>query len=92
MSFYDNFTKRDKISRFGKYIILKQNQFYLKLINKYSSSKKVKILEIGSGKGYFAEICKKNKFDYCAIEANYKMYRKLKNNNYNVYNQTIPPI
>jgi 2-polyprenyl-3-methyl-5-hydroxy-6-metoxy-1,4-benzoquinol methylase len=95
MSFYDNFTKRDKISKVGKLIVARQNNFFIQLILKYTPKDKkyFNILEVGPGKGYFAKECKKNKFfKYVAIEANQKIYKELKRQGFLVFNKKAPPI
>lgn len=94
MSFYDNFSKRSEISEIGKILVNKKNNFYLSLLLKYLGEKKkdIKILEIGPGKGYFAQACRNKKLNYTGIEANKKMFKKLKQKGFPVYNKFVPPI
>jgi 2-polyprenyl-3-methyl-5-hydroxy-6-metoxy-1,4-benzoquinol methylase len=92
--FYDNFEKRSKITSIGEKIVSFQNNFFVKIIlkNLPKNKKKVDILEIGPGKGYFAEECLRNKFNYIGVESNIKMFKKLKKRGFNIYNQSVPPI
>ena len=48
MSFYDNFTKRNKITKLEKLIVKRQNSFFVNFIFKYlfKDRKDIKILEI----------------------------------------------
>lgn len=94
MSFYDNFSKRNEISEIGKLLVNKKNNFYINLILKYLDNKKegIRILEIGPGKGYFAQACKNQGLNYTGIEANTKMSEKLTKEGFNIYNKFVPPI
>ena len=76
MAFYDHFidTEASKVSYLGEKSIDFQNNRFIKLIKKYyNRGGKIKLLEIGPGKGFFAKTCKKNNFSYTAIEINKKM-------------------
>ncbi|MEA2020132.1 MAG: class I SAM-dependent methyltransferase [Patescibacteria group bacterium] len=94
MSFYDNYYQRDKITRFGKFLVNNKNKFYLELILKFAKKDKenLKILEIGPGKGYFAQECVKQNINYTAIEGNDFMCKKLKEKGIKVYNKMVPPL
>lgn len=96
MGFYDNFWKSNtaSVSKIGKKIIAFQNSFFLNLIRKHSKNKSnISLLEIGPGKGFFAEYCKKNGIkNYAAIEQNKSMANSLKNKGFKVYCQRVPPI
>lgn len=50
------------------------------------------ILEIGPGLGSFAEICQKNKINYCGYEMNQAQAALLKEKGYNVNAAIVPPI
>lgn len=94
MAYYDNFLKRSKISKFGVFIVKRQNDFFIKKILKYSNNShgKIRVLEIGPGKGYFAEECRKHDFEYQCIEPNVNMYESLKKRNFKVHCFQVPPI
>lgn len=94
MSFYDNYYQRDKITSFGKFLVTKNNKFYLDLILKLAkkNEKNLKILEIGPGKGYFAQECLKQNLKYTAIEGNDFLCKKLEEKGIKVYNKMVPPL
>jgi 2-polyprenyl-3-methyl-5-hydroxy-6-metoxy-1,4-benzoquinol methylase len=50
------------------------------------------VLEIGTGFGYFAQVCKHNGVAYTGIEMNEKQTEALCNAGYDVVTATIPPI
>lgn len=50
------------------------------------------VLEIGPGKGQFADLCLKNKITYYAIEPNMKMAEELKKRGAQVIVTTVPPL
>ena len=97
MSFYDHFlkSKTSTVSPLGKRIIDHQNNYFLKLIKKYRRGKlkEMKLLEIGPGKGYFAQSCREKKIDYWAIEGNKLMADQLKKRGFkNIFHALVPPI
>jgi SAM-dependent methyltransferase len=94
MAFYDNFYKNSSITLLGKKMVNYQNRFFINLINKYfnKKNKKISVLEIGPGKGFFAEKCVNEGFDYLAIEINKGMCEKLIKRNIKVINGSVPPI
>ncbi|MFW6025681.1 MAG: class I SAM-dependent methyltransferase [Candidatus Woesearchaeota archaeon] len=95
MAHYDNFLKRDSgISKVGRWMVDRKNEEFLKLISYYHPKKlqKLKILEIGPGKGDMAKKCMEKNLDYTAIEANKTMSNNLKSKGIKVYNKTVPPI
>lgn len=95
MAFYDYFAKGDvsSISQIGRLINHRQNKFFLDLIKAFSKAHDISLLEIGPGKGYFAEKCvEEERIRYTGIEANKLMYEEIKCKGYNVYHDFVPPI
>jgi len=92
MSFYDNYNKeRPKITKLGTKLVNYRNKFFIKLIKQYKKNK-IKLLEIGPGKGYFAEQCILYGIDYEGIEGCKSLYLKLKEKGLKVYHSIVPPI
>jgi len=94
MAFYDHFLKSTtaSVSQIGEKIVNFQNKFFLGLLRKHFEKENISLLEIGPGKGYFADSCSKNNIEYTAIEANKLMASKLKEKGFRVYCQRVPPI
>jgi len=94
MTTYDYYLKSEtaNISKIGKKLVNYRNSFFINLIRQFCKSENIHILEIGPGKGYFADVCKLNKLDYTAIEGNLLMNKSLKERGYKVYNMYVPPI
>lgn len=92
MSFYDNYSSRGKVTAVGKGIISRFNNLVYKNINELvSKSKDPKILEIGGGKGSFAQLLKSKGYDYVGIEPNSKLAKQLSKFG-KVYEQLTPPV
>ena len=96
MDKFDYYFQEDiKITGIGKRIVDNQNNYYLKCIrrNIKNGKKKIKLLEIGPGKGYFTTRCQEeNDIEYHAIEANKKQVLRMKNKGFNVLQGVVPPI
>lgn len=94
MSFYDNFLQRSEISKVGKILVDRQNNFYINTIikNTPKKNKNLSVLEIGPGKGYFAKKCKESGFKYTAIEANKELCQLLQKQGFKVIHKTVPPL
>lgn len=93
MAFYDNFIKFEyaKVTKIGRLALERSNAYLIDLIKKFKNNPP-KLLEIGPGKGFFAETCFKNKINYTAIEANTLMAEMLIKKGFRVYNYLVPPI
>jgi SAM-dependent methyltransferase len=100
MSYYQNFAENLHIkeknlseveisavqNEFEEY----RNNFILNFISK---KEKIKLLEIGSGKGSFAKKCRERKnIEYFGIEPEKKLYNSLKEKKYNIKQTFVPPI
>ncbi len=87
-TFFDHF-RQNKPTRFGQWLVRKtaKSIFEFAKIKQDSS-----VLEIGPGRGTFAEICLDNGAEYWAIEANKKMAEDLENHGANVIQTLVPPL
>lgn len=95
MAFYDNFskTRNSKPTYLGFYIIEHWYNYFHKAIKHNTDKKKIHLLEIGPGKGYFASLTKKEEsIKYTAIEINEKLATKLRSDGFNVITGSVPPI
>jgi len=97
MTFYQNFAdgahiKDDKVDI--ERLLEIQNRFE-RIRNEralsYIKAKK-KLLEIGSGRGSFAKLCKKKKIEYFGVEPQVYLCKKLKKEGFKVINKKVPPI
>ena len=87
-TFYDHYSQ-DKPTRFGKWLVVGVSEriFEFAQIRQGCS-----LLEIGPGRGDFADICLNNGVDYRAIEPNEEMANALEKRGINVARNIIPPI
>lgn len=94
MATYDYYCESEtaNISKIGKKLVNYRNTYFMNLVKQFCESDDIRILEIGPGKGYFAEVCKLNKLDYTAIEGNLLMCKSLINRGYRVFNKYVPPL
>ena len=90
MSFYDHFAKR-KRNKLGLYIKRLQARKLFDLVF-HNLHEKSKILEIGPGDGYIAELTRQSKMEYLGIEASSAVAEKLELAGYNIRRQQVPPI
>lgn len=93
MAHYDNFffSERASVTPPGRMMINFRNKWFLKLIKNYVKSQNTSILEIGPGKGYFAESAIKSGFDYMGLEVNKRMTSLFQKKGINVKNREVPP-
>jgi 16S rRNA A1518/A1519 N6-dimethyltransferase RsmA/KsgA/DIM1 with predicted DNA glycosylase/AP lyase activity len=71
MSFYDHFSQDEKMpTKIGMRLVQSQNKRILNIFNNLMDGRKFNILEIGPGRGVFAETCTKEEIEYTAVEAN----------------------
>jgi SAM-dependent methyltransferase len=86
--FYDHYSK-DKPTRFGRWLVagVTDRIFEFARIGQGFS-----LLEIGPGRGAFAEICLRKGVDYWAIEPNEEMADALEERGINVTKSIIPPV
>ena len=87
-TFYDHFS-RDNPTAIGEQL---KRKFLEKVFNFIRPADGAKVLEIGPGRGMFANICFKNNIDYYAVEPNDKLAEALEKKGAKVARQTVPPI
>ena len=87
-TFYDHYSK-DKHTRFGGWLAagVTKNIFDFAQISQECS-----VLEIGPGRGAFADICLNKGIDYWAIEPNEQMADNLQKRGINVKRNVVPPV
>jgi len=91
MAFYDNYVSR-RITGVGYSLKKKLNvKFYEKSLVDFNK-KGLKILEVGVGRGLFAEKCILEGNDYTGIEPNLNMYNELISKKLNIIQTSCPPI
>jgi SAM-dependent methyltransferase len=88
-AFFDHFSREDKPTGIGMRLVkaLAQRIFDYMQVGPGSS-----ILEIGPGRGDFADICLKEGMDYSAIEANRQMAESLEERGATVISAMVPPL
>lgn len=88
-AFFEHFSKEDKPTGMGMRLV----EALAKKIFKYTAIKSGNsILEIGPGRGVFADICIKEGIEYHAIEANRRMAEALRSKGANVISAMVPPL
>ena len=93
MSFYDHFTQEDKMpTNVGMKLVRKVNKKIFNTIKGLIKQKDISILEIGPGRGVFAEVCEKEGVEYIAIEVNPTLADNLENQGFKVLKAKVPPI
>jgi SAM-dependent methyltransferase len=90
---YKNFrTGRPGISAVGYWLVNFRNERTINFFKKnFKDGHKIKLLEIGPGKGMFAELCIKNGIEYLVIEGEEGMAKDLSDKNIKVINGIVPP-
>jgi hypothetical protein len=95
MAYYDYFGSSEisSISYIGRKIVDFQDEHFIKLIKKHAGTNaKIRLLEIGPGKGLFARACSANNILYSGIEPNEKLAKKLLEQGYEIFKGMVPPI
>ncbi len=88
-AFFEHFSKEDKPTGMGMRVV----EALARKIFKYTGVKSGKrILEIGPGRGVFADICINEGIEYHAIEANLRMAEALRGKGANVISAMVPPL
>ena len=87
-TFYDHFAQ-DKPTKLGTWLVISLS----KRIFEFAQLKEgCSVLEIGPGRGVFADICLSKDIDYWAIEPNERMAQALEKRGVNVLRNVVPPI
>ncbi len=88
-AFFDHFGQEDKSTAMGMRLV---KALAMKIFKFMDAGPGGSILEIGPGRGVFADICIKNGMDYVAIEANRKMAESLESRGACVISAMVPPL
>ncbi|MDH5507917.1 MAG: class I SAM-dependent methyltransferase [Anaerolineae bacterium] len=94
MPFYDYFdTEERTITRIGRMIVWREITAHIQMIRQYrKTTGRLKVLEIGPGKGYFAKSALENGWDYTGIDGSATLVSRLKGYNIPVTLAHVPPI
>lgn len=93
MSFYDHFTQDEKMpTKIGMELVRFQNRRILNILNEFTDQKTFDILEIGPGRGVFAELCVNENIKYTAVEVNPILANNLIKKGFNIITSKAPPI
>ncbi len=88
-SFFEHFDRGDKPTGAGRWLV---KALARKVFGYVGVSKGNSILEIGPGRGDFADICLEAGLDYCAVEANAHMAESLQKRGASVIRAMVPPL
>jgi len=86
--FCDHF-RQDKPTMFGSWLVRSMSK---RIFEFAKIQQGCSVLEIGPGRGVFADICISNGIEYWAIEANDKMAQALEKRGVNVLRNLVPPV
>ena len=86
--FYDHF-HQDSPTAIGSRITV---AFSNKIFNYVKIEPHKSVLEIGPGRGVFADICLEKGIEYCAVEPNQQMAASLEKRGANVIRAMVPPL
>jgi SAM-dependent methyltransferase len=89
MPFYDHYAYRER-NKYGEWI---KKSFAKKLFNTVTNNQSyLKILELGPGDGYIAELSKENKCDFVGAEGSPLIVYRLKEKGINIVQSLFPPL
>jgi SAM-dependent methyltransferase len=88
-AFFDHFSRQDKPTGIGMRLTRALAQ---KIFGYMQAEQGSSILEIGPGRGSFADICLREDMDYSAIEANRQMAESLRERGASVVSAMVPPL
>jgi len=88
-AFFNHFSQRDKPTKAGMRLV---KALAGKIFNYAEITPNQSVLEIGPGRGDFADICFERGIEYSAIEANQQMAESLKNRGADVVRAIVPPL
>ena len=87
-AFFDHFSREDKPTGMGMWLV---RALARRIFNYMQAGPGSSVLEIGPGRGAFANICIDNGIDYQAIEPNIKMADALEKQGVKVMRNIVPP-
>ena len=88
-AFFDHFSRRDKPTKAGAWLV---KALALKIFKYAEIAPGQSVLEIGPGRGVFADICLERGVAYSAIEANRQMAESLESRGAEVVRALVPPL
>ena len=90
MSFYDHYAQRER-NVFGKRIATSFAKKVFDLATKGSTGDS-KVLELGPGDGYIAELCRSRGIEYIGIEGSQAVAHRLTSLGFNIIHSLVPPL
>ena len=88
-TFFDHFSRDDKPTKMGTRLVKALSR---KIFRYAEIASGTNILEIGPGRGVFADICLEKGIEYCAVEPNQQMAASLEKRGANVIRAMVPPL
>ncbi|MCH7557351.1 MAG: class I SAM-dependent methyltransferase [Planctomycetes bacterium] len=88
-TFFDHFSREDKPTKMGMWLVKALSRRIFRYAEIASGTN---ILEIGPGRGVFADICLEKGIEYCAVEPNQQMAASLEKRGANVIRAMVPPL
>jgi SAM-dependent methyltransferase len=88
-TFFNHFSQRDKPTKAGMRLVRATAR---KIFEYAEIAPGQSVLEIGPGRGDFADICLEQGVEYSAVEANRQMAESLENKGAHVVCATVPPL
>jgi len=88
-AFFDHFSREDKPTKMGMGLVKTLSRRIFRYADITSGTN---ILEIGPGRGVFADICLEKGIEYFAVEPNQQMAASLKERGANVIRAMVPPL
>jgi len=93
MGFYDHFSQEEKLpTKYGMDLVRRTNKKILYIFKELIKNEYINILEIGPGRGVFAQLCRDEKINYTAMEVNPILASSLKNEGFEIVMAKVPPI
>jgi len=87
--FFDHFSREDKPTKMGMWLV---NALSRRIFRYAEIASGNNILEIGPGRGVFADICLEKGIEYCAVEPNEQMAASLEKRGANIIRAMVPPL
>ncbi|MBA7648673.1 hypothetical protein ES703_56461 [subsurface metagenome] len=88
-TFFNHFGREDKPTKMGMRLVKALSRRIFRYAEIASGTN---ILEIGPGRGVFADICLEKGIEYCAVEPNQQMAASLEKRGANVIRAMVPPL
>lgn len=88
-TFFDHFSRADKPTKIGSWFV---TALARKIFNYAQIARGSSVMEIGPGRGDFADICLKEGIEYFAVEANRQMAESLQKRGAGVIIAMVPPL